>query len=278
MLETERYQEAVDLLEFLLQCQGQDPHHYDEWRALLEWLKDAFPGVKGSAEERSNWQQEDEGEEDLARRHAEAKLAEDQGYAMKMLNVVTNQPLSEHTFLALEQLAHLEAPDIDEALLTWLAGREHHPLLQFRVLQTLRRRGIQGTVQLMRGQELVTIEIETVPLRPGDFPDSVQSVLERVGQEAQIHDPTLFYFAQEFWYQFVMAVYGTMDYHSIQSEEDASLDIWAAALHQTVAESLADNRSDEEIRMAYGITDSMRLRFEQAYRSMKQFASKGMSV
>ncbi|MNI80216.1 hypothetical protein D3C73_1367310 [compost metagenome] len=72
-----------------------------------------------------------------------------------------------------------------------------------------------------------------------------------------------------------MAVYGTMDYTSMLSEDHAVIDIWAAALHQMIADSLPGGVTDEEIRDLYGITDSLRFRFEQACRSMRQFVAAG---
>ncbi|GGA36360.1 hypothetical protein [Paenibacillus physcomitrellae] len=279
MLETERYAEAADLLRFLLQCQVQDDRHYEEWEALLKWLQEAFPAAAAGTGQGVPVMDvtEDAEESDFARKHAEMKFAEDRGYALKLLQTVTEKPLSEHTFLALEQLSFIQSPEIDEALVKWLEREERHPMLQFRVLQTLRRRETGGVVRIWRGGELSTIEIDAVPLTPEDFPPAVQDVLDRVGREAQVHDPAMFYFAQEFWYQFIMGVYGTADYASVVREEEASLDIWAAALHQTVTESLqgGDGKAVEELRAAYGITDSMRLRFEQAHRAMKQFASTG---
>ncbi len=276
MLETERYAEASDLLKFLLQCQGQDPRLYEEWQALLDWLTDAFPMLQGASESGS-YGDEEEGEEAMARQHVEAKLAEDEHYADKLLHVVMEKPMSEHTFLALEQLSYLDKPEVDAALIGWLNSKELHPLLQYRVLQTLRRRGTQGLIQLFRSGEYVEIEIEAVPVKPEEFPQPIQTVLERVGDQTQVHDPTLFYFAQELWTQFVMAIYGTMDYKSLLSEEDSMIDIWAAALHQTVADTLPGGISDEEIRSLYGITDSLRLRFEQAYRSLRQFVATGVN-
>nr|WP_223068234.1 hypothetical protein [Paenibacillus caui] len=273
MLETERYADAAELLRFLLKCEVQDPRHYDEWGALLNWLNEAFPASSQPPEKPREVQAEEE--EGFARRRAEMKFAEDKGYAERLLQTVTEKPLSEHTFLALEQLSFIQAPEIDETLRKWLESGSHHPVLEFRVLQTLRKRGGSGSVELPRAEEHIGIDIESVPLGQEDFPAAVQNVLDRVAQEAQVHNPALFYFAQEFWYQFIMGVYGTSDYRSILSEVDASLDVWAAALHKTVTESLQGNRADEEIRTAYGITDSLRLRFEQAYRSMKQFAARG---
>lgn len=268
MLESERYSEAIHLLEFLLQCQGQDARQYGEWQALLDWLISAFPTL-----ERNNEQSgiDHDDEEAMARQHVEAKLAEDKDYADKLLYSVMNKPLSEQTFLALEQLTYLDRPEVDDALIQWLTNQPLHPLLQYRVMQILRRRGTQGTVSFKRRGEPVDIEIESVPLKPDEFPQSVQMVLERVGDQTQVHDPTLFYFANELWTQFIMAVYGTMDYTSILSEDHAVIDIWAAALHQMVSESLPSGVNDEEIRVLYGITDSLRLRFEQAVRSMRQF-------
>lgn len=69
MLENERYGEAMKLLHFLLQCQGQEERHYDEWRALLEWLQAAFPQYEETSpavlEERE--EEEEISEEDMAR-------------------------------------------------------------------------------------------------------------------------------------------------------------------------------------------------------------------
>lgn len=272
MLETERYREAGELLQFLLQCQGQDPRHYDEWQALLDWLNSAFPTFdKEDAPE-----EDSHAEEEMARQHAEAKLAEDHLYAEKLLYAVTEKPLSEQTFLALEQLVYLDRPEVDEVLIPWIEQTDLHPLLQYRVLQTLQRRGTQGTLTFKRGGEQVEIDIETVPLKPEQFPEPIQAVLERVGSETQVHDPTLFYFAQELWSQFIMAIYGTKDYRSILSEEDAVIDIWAAALHLMVSDSLPGGKSDEELRTLYGITDDLRLKFEQACRSMRHFVAAGV--
>ncbi|WP_249529992.1 hypothetical protein [Paenibacillus brevis] len=274
MLETERYGEAADLLQFLLQCQGQEERLYDEWRALLNWLIDAFPNLRGESADQSRT--EDEGEEEMARRHLEAKLAEDAQYAEKLLNTVIKKPLSEQTLLALDQLAYLDKPEVDEALIGWLEQQQLHPLLQFRVLQTLRRRGTSGIITVSRSGERVEIELESVPLNPEDFPRPVHAVLDRVADHAQVQNPTLFYFSQELWSQFIMAMYGTKDYISLLNEEDDYIDIWAAALHKTVSESVPGNLDEQEIRSMYSITDNLRLRYEQAYRSIRQFVAGGL--
>ncbi|MCP3796196.1 hypothetical protein [Paenibacillus sp. CH40] len=277
MLENERYGEAMAMLRFLMQCQGQEQKQYDEWNALLQWLEAAFPQYADSGAV-TDAVEEEVSEVELARRHARFKQEQDAGYSNKLLRMAMDEPLSEQTILALEQLSYLELPEIDDALLRWITEREIHPLLQFRVLQTMRRRGMEGTIEIRRGDEQAEIDIETVPLQPGDFPESIMRILERVADQTEVHEPTLFYFAQELWSQFVMAVYGTKDYRSMLVEEDGMPDIWAAALHQTVSESLNGNNNEEETRAIYGITDALRFRFEQAYRSMRLFVAAGMNT
>ncbi|MGF7047162.1 hypothetical protein J2T13_001664 [Paenibacillus sp. DS2015] len=279
MLENERYGEAIALLRFLLQCQGQEERHYEEWQALLEWLETAFPQYIHSTEgTNSDLDPDEPDEEELSRRNAHFKLAEDSLYADKMLHIVMEEPLSEQTMLALGQLSHLTGNNkIDEALVEWLQTSKLPSLLQYRVLQTLHKRGMQGNITFTRGQEEVDIDIEALPLTQAEFPVSVQQILDRVAQHTEVKEPTLYYFAQELWSQFVMSIYGTQDYQSMLIEEDLAMDIWAATLHQIVSESLTGSRNEEEIRAMYGITENIRFRFEQAYRTMKQFISAGLS-
>ncbi|AIQ54457.1 hypothetical protein [Paenibacillus sp. FSL R7-0331] len=273
MLESERYGEAMELLRFLLQCQGQEERHYEEWQSLLDWLEAAFPYEARStgADPADSGEEKDLKEEDMARILAKSKLEEDAGYPDKLLRKVMNEPLSEGTILALEQLSYLEGSQVDETLSQWLQKTPVHPLLQFRTLQTLKKRGVQGVIRLARGSELAQIEIEAVPLQNEDFPPQVAQVMERVAEQAEVHEPTLYYFAQELWGQFMMSIYGSGDYRKLLDGSDELLDIWAGALHQLVSESLNGTRQEEETRVMYGITDSMRFQFEGAYRSLRGF-------
>lgn len=278
MLESERYGEAMELLRFLLQCQGQDERHYEEWQSLLEWLETAFPyaAQNGDAGGSEYGHEDDLGEEDMARILAQSKQEEDPDYSNKLLLKIMNEPLAESTVMALDHLAYVKGEGIDEALIAWLQAGKVHPLLQFRALQTLRRRGVEGIIDLVHGSETNAVEIESVPLSNEDFPPQVSQVLERVAEQAEVHEPTLYYFAQELWEQFIMSIYGTEDYRALISAEDVLFDIWAGALHQIVSESLNGSRNEEETRTMYGITGTMRFQFEQAYRSLKGFVKTGL--
>ncbi|MFD1886426.1 hypothetical protein [Paenibacillus wenxiniae] len=280
MLETERYHEAIELLEFLLQCQGQDERQLEEWQSLLGWLRTTFPEAAYS--DRDSAELGDDAEldeathtqEHMMRDKVRLKLAEDRDYEEKLLRTAMERPVSERTLLALEQLAYLEQPEIDEQIIEWLQkDTQLHPLIQFRIVQTLRRRGCRGSVHYMHQQERVDIEVETVPLDPTEFPMPFIQILERVADKAEVNAPNLFYFAQELWSQFMMSIYGTQNYLWISRGDDAEIDIWAAALHQTVAMTLEGTVEEEEIRGLYGVTDSIRFRYEQAHRALQQFVS-----
>ncbi|WP_342566514.1 hypothetical protein NST84_24335 [Paenibacillus sp. FSL R7-0345] len=273
MLESERYGEAMELLRFLLQCQGQEERHYEEWQSLLDWLEAAFPyDARSTQSDRAaSNEEQDLKEEDMARILAKSKLKDDAGYPDKLLRKVMNEPLSEGTILALEQLSYLEGGHVDDTLTNWLQKTPVHPLLQFRTLQTLKKRGVQGVIRLARGSELAQIEIEAVPLQNEDFPLQVAQVMERVAEQAEVHEPTLYYFAQELWGQFIMSIYGSGEYRKLLDGGDEQLDIWAGALHQLVSESLNGTRQEEETRSMYGITGGMRFQFEGAYRSLRGF-------
>lgn len=275
MLETERYSEAMSLLDFLLHCQGQSDQQVEEWESLLGWLRMTFP--EAAVEASSFGQEEDEENETtsdtMMRDRIRGKQSEDQAYESKLLETAMEQPVTERTLLALEQLSYLDQPKIDDELIEWLQTGKQHPLIQFRILQTLRRRGHLGNVRFERNHEWIEVEIESVPLEPAEFPLPVIQILERVADKTETDEPNLFYFAQELWSQFMMGTYGTANYQLIVRGDDAELDIWAAALHQTVAETLEGAKEEESIRILYGVTDNIRFRYEQAYRAMHQFVS-----
>ncbi|WP_411343537.1 hypothetical protein ACE3MZ_18245 [Paenibacillus sp. WLX1005] len=277
MLETERYREAMEMLQFLLQCQGQDERQLEEWESLLGWLQTTFPEATYSQQTMSQTESEPEetpDNEQVMRDKVRLKQAEDRQYEEKLLKTAMELPVSERTLLALEQLSYLEQPQIDEQIVDWLQqDGQLHPLIQFRVLQTLRRRGHRGNVHYMHRNERVDVDVETVPLDPTEFPLSFIQILERVSDKAEISAPNLFYFAQELWSQFIMSIFGTQDYLYISRGDDAEIDVWAAALHQTVAETLEGSSDEEETRTLYGVTDSIRFRYEQAYRALQQFVS-----
>lgn len=278
MLETERYGDSKALLQFLLKCHGDAERYHTEWQALLGWLDAAFPEAVGGpiAEtlglEDQQDEQDDQDEEDWIRQRVTDRSLMDPEYIPQLLATLYNGDDPEQQLVVLGQLMHLIHPDIELSLRNWLAREEYIPPVQFRTLQALRKQGASGQVSFWRNGESLIVEAEDTPISFADFPPAIHRVLERVHQATEVSDPTLSYFADEMWKEFVEAVYGTQTYKSMIEDEDSVCDLWGAALHQLLMEKLHGKQGDEWIREQYGITGELRFRYEQALRSLRQYS------
>jgi len=281
LLESERFGEAHALLRFLLDCRGQDEHAYDEWRRLIEWLESVYPGLENRESEPAGgtFSIEDGGaEEDLpddeaAMRGLALQPRDDGGEQVRrVLEDLKQCPRLEQRLLALEKAVYLDDPDVDREILDWLRKEPMHPSMQFRALQTLRRRGATGRVLLDRAGERVELEIERTPLGMGDYPPAAGEVLERACRASEAFDPTLPIFARELWEEILRSLYGTSDYEWMAAGSEEAIDCWAAALHLAVQVAAYGRADEAEIRAAYGIPESLRFRFEQAYKAVRRAA------
>lgn len=273
MLETEHYGEAKSLLAFLLKCGGEAEKHHTEWETLLGWLEAAFPDAHGDgfAIEGYDEEEAEDAEETLQRRLSDRSV-QDADYIPKLLSKLSEGEDPEQQLLSLGQLFYLEHPEIEPSIRDWLQESEHHPTVQFRALQLLRKQGAEGPVLLWREGETLSLDPDTTPMRFEDFPTAIQNVLVRVRQAADVSDPTLAYFAEEMWKECVQSAYGTSVYKQMAEDDDGATDLWAAALHQFLVEKLHGMGGDESIREQYGITDGLRFRYEQALRWLRQYA------
>lgn len=275
MLETERYGDSKALLQFLLKCHGDAERYHTEWHALLGWLDAAFPEVvSGTISEELNLEddQEEQDEEEWIRQRVTDRSLTDPEYIPQLLATLYNGDDPEQQLVVIGQLMHLIHPDIEISLRQWLARDEYIPPVQFRTLQALRKQGATGLVSFWRNGESLSVEAEVTPLFFADFPQGIHRVLERVHQATEVSDPTLSYFADEMWKEFVEMAYGTQTYRSMVEDEDSVSDLWGAALHQLLMEKLHGKQGDEWIREQYGITDELRFRYEQALRSLRQYS------
>lgn len=264
----------METLTFLLGCEGPGEQRRQEWNTLLEWLRVAFPGGPQDAygNEAALAGKEPENEAEALKRRTLEKQSENNQYTFELVGRVIEEPLTERGQIALEQLAYLEGWETDRMLIDWLEVEEAlHPLLQFRTLQTLKRRGASGPLRLPRQGITLELEIERTPLSPNEFPPAVNEVLERVSGQTESETPSLFYFARELWMQFMMAAYGTTDYVALARGEEGELDAWAAALHAQASQTLGGSGSSEQIRESYGITGELRFRSERAERALRAF-------
>lgn len=266
MLETEQYAEAIQLLKFLLQCQGDDQRAFEEWRLLLDWLQNQFDALQDVDE-----QNDDVTEADMLARHVQAKLESDQYYTKKLLDMLLQEESIEKKFIALDQLVYIDHPHINDTLKRWIETVDLNPLVQYKVLQTLKLREVSGQIHMYRNGEHIEIDIMDVPLHYDDYPSAIVAVLNRVQEVSEVNHPALSYFAEQTWKAFLSHNYGTVMYDQLVHMEGITIDIWAAALHYISVETMQGLTEAEETFECYGLTEEHLFQWEQAYRFFKQF-------
>lgn len=267
LLETEQYAQALKVLQFLIQCQCEDKRLYDEWNALSDWLMTMEYGQTAEIIE-----EEEESETELVKKHLNTKIADNVQYVENLLHMLLHQPSLEKQILALEQLAYIDHAKIDETLHRWLADTELHPTVQFRALQILKRRGINKTIQIPKLGQQIEISIQDTPLTIEQFPPVFASMLYRIQQVSEVNNPALFYFAEQTWHEWLAYIYGTQTYHLLLEEETSQADVWAAALHLLLVESMFNFADERETKTLYGITDEQSFVWNRAVEFMRAFA------
>jgi hypothetical protein len=278
MLESEQYGEAKNLLRFLLQCRGEDERHYEEWASLLSWLEMAFPEAEEAGMITGKEAEEEDNEESF-REQLLNPPEQDEAYIKQVLYIMEHHPMIDQQILALERAVYIQSPEVDQTMLEWLSsGKPIHPVVQFKALQCLRKRDISGQLLLDRMGEKVELDIEATPLALDDFPQPVIRILERVEAVTEADDPTLPHFAREMWKESLQFLYGTSAYQWMQREDDETVDSYAAALHLTLLLTVYGTANDDDIREAYGITEPLRFRYEQACRTLRQVAAMQQST
>ncbi|MUG69086.1 hypothetical protein [Paenibacillus validus] len=271
LLEAERYAEAMKMLRFLLGCRSDDVTAREEWQSLLGWLQMMFPDIALKNQDQPD--EEDESESDLLRQQMLAKGEQSEAYAQRLLESIRSQHAPDKLMLALDQLAFLEHPGIDETLTGWLEEEELHPLIQFKTLQTLKKRGAAGSVSIRKNGEDVICDIEDTPENFERFPSQIQDIIARVQEISEMNHPALAYFASEMWNEFLAYIYGTSAYRQMLRQDAACVDVWAAALHLTLLEHVFEGGDKAELMELYGITSELSFQWEQSYRIMQHFAS-----
>lgn len=272
MLEQEQYEEAKQLLRFLVTCQGDERQYAEEWKRLLEWLEQSFPTdgsqtfVEGSDAKH---------EEYILRKAAlnEMNRGNTEDAIKKIMAALHEIPAIDQQLLLLERAMFIESDLIDQRLVDWIEQNEHlHPIVQFKALQTLNQRGVKGTIQLNRLGELVTLEINDTPLELNEFPNSVNAILHKAITALELIDVTMPHLAEELWAECLQCLYGTRSYQWMLEEDESIEDCFAAALHHTIQLIVYGQVIDDEIRESYGITEEYRFRYEQAIRVIREIA------
>lgn len=266
MLEQEQYAEAIQLLRFLLQSQGDDRRVYEEWKLLLDWLQAQFDMVAEDEEHSA-----EQSESRMLARHVQAKLESDKDYIKKLLDMLLTEHALEKKFIALDQLVYIDHPQINETLIRWVETVDLHPLAQFKVLQTLKLRDVSETIKMQRHGEHIVLNLADVPLAFEDYPRAIIAVLERVQHVSEVNHPALGYFADQTWKAFLSYQYGTGLYDHLSELDEDGINIWAAALHDISLQTMLGGSDAEDVFAIYGLASDHVFQWEQACRFLKQF-------
>lgn len=255
LLENERYQEAIELLHFLLSCQMDDKKTVEEWDLLLRWLLTQFSTEpeKGSSTETNASDDEASNESEMLKNHVMERAEIDHEYVSKLIKILTDSNTLHKQLLALEQLAYIDDDNIDSVIVQWLRRQHLHPLVQFKGLQTLKSREYEEPVYIYKHGEKLKVDIEDVPSSFHDYPRPIQEILNNVQQTCEVHEPSLSYFVDHLWKEWLAFVFGTSIYHELHKIQEEDIPFWCAALHATAVQWMTGDRRDEEIMAYYGV-------------------------
>jgi hypothetical protein len=273
MLETERYEEAIDLLRFLGKCDSGDSRTNEEWGALLAWLE----SMRSNDAQAEAVEDEEETEADLFRQHLRMKTEKDPNYIPQLMEMLQPDIAAGKQLLALDQLTYLEETSnatypINETLIQWLETATISPWVQFKALQALKIRRFHGNVSILKEGSKLVIDIGLVPLGLNEYPSIFIMILNKLQQVAEITEPSLSYFAEEIWEQFLAYIYGTTSYEHMQQGDGASIAVWAAALHSLIGELMTGQINEADIQKLYGVTEESKLQMKQAFHTLHSFA------
>jgi hypothetical protein len=273
MLETERYEEAIALLRFLGKCDSGDPSINKEWLALLDWLE----SMRSDDAQTDLLEDLEETEMDLLRQHLQVKTDQDPNYIIQLIEMLQPNVEAGKQILALEQLAYMEevenAPyNITEALTAWLESNTISPWVQFKALQVLKIRRYQGEIQIFKEGTQLKLNINQVPLEFKQYPEKIRLVLKELQHVTEINEPSLSYFAEEIWEQFLAYIYATPAYEQLVYGDEVSIGVWASALHCLIGELMTGTINEVDIQSQYDIPEESKLLWKQVFQALRNFA------
>jgi len=291
MLESERYDDAINLLRFLVCCDSGDKRTEEDWISLLEWLEsmrselnEIGENIQGAAAaemvsrfdgelEMGGTEETEDTESVLLHKLMQTKLAVNPEYGSQLLRALRPGVAIDKQILALTQLAYIEEPEITNQLIHWVETAKIIPWVQFKALQTLKIRGFKGRVQLNKQGKSTFIEVDQVPLELTQYPGNIVAVLARLQQVVSVSEPSLGTFAEQIWEQFLGFIYGTSAYeHLKKSSKSTDRDVWAAALHCVLVELISGNADLHKIQQLYGISPELKFQQKQVYQTVKRFS------
>jgi hypothetical protein len=163
--------------------------------------------------------------------------------------------------------------NITEALAAWLESNTISPWVQFKALQVLKIRNYQGEIVISKEGAQLKVDINQVPLELEQYPEKIGLVLNMLQQVAEINEPSLSYFAEEIWEQFLAYIYATPAYEQLLHGDEVTIEVWASALHCLIGELMAGTINEVDIQSLYDIPEQSKLLWKQVFQALRNFAN-----
>ncbi|MBU8905078.1 DUF3196 family protein [Desertibacillus haloalkaliphilus] len=143
---------------------------------------------------------------------------------------------------AIQQLGNVINEHVLAAFYEFLKVEENDPILKTMVLQMIKEEGIDDTVTVHKFDQTISIKAD-------ELEDVLHSelglrVLNRLSEEVEHENPSLYEMMVELWWHYLIALYPLTP-----TPEDK--DLWAAAIHMAGLESIGSDYTEEEIAKTY---------------------------
>ncbi|TCZ75187.1 hypothetical protein E0485_18760 [Paenibacillus albiflavus] len=252
LLSNERYDEAVDILRYLMGFSDVDSERRMEWEQLLAWLYMMYPELQQTSQL---------GIEDDARAEAELrkqllgdKWSAESASVLELLHTMEHPSSVDKQLITLDKLAHVGGNQVIHGIRKWLVSREMHPLLQFKALQALKLAGDFEYISIIRSGSEILVNPSDCPLDSSEIPAGIEHIFQTIDHVCEVAEPMIGEFASQMQWDVIATSYGTSLYKAMSNvlnEQEAA--VWASALHALLASHIYGGTQVEQIRELYEI-------------------------
>jgi len=252
LLSHERYDEAVEILRYLMGFSNVDSERRMEWEQLLAWLYMMYPELQQTSQL---------GIEDDARAEAELrkqllgdKWSAESDSVSEMIYSLEHPTSVDKQLITLDKLAHVGGNQVIHGIRNWLTSREMHPLLQFKALQALKLAGDFEDISIIRAERAIVVNPSDCPLDSSEIPAGIEHIFQTIDHVCEIEEPMIGEFASQMQWDVIATSYGTPLYKAmsnVHNEQEAA--VWASALHALLASHIYGGTQVERIRELYEI-------------------------
>lgn len=272
-LSMEQYEQAAELLQFLLHYTSADVESRLQWEQLLSWLHMMFPELLHTS---SGY--DEQTEDELRKQTLDDKWSQSPAHIADLLHTLDVAISPEKQLITLEQLAYHGGSEAIEGVRNWLTHEEKHPLLQFKAMQTLKQAGDERQVCIPRSGEILCLSPNDFPLDFDEIPYGIESIFNKIKTICESSDPIIGEFASQMKWDVIATSCGTRLYQEMSEVgSHAEASVWASAFHSLLEMHIFGISDEKRVLQLYDIPmsqlDEWRARYGKCgiFFSVKEF-------